>query len=195
MIFVNRRNRNVKSNHFKEVTLMPVIEEKKLTISNVKTITEDEKIKEMLWGEPTWFLFHTLAEKIKPEYFNTLRNKLFGFIKSICNNLPCPDCAKHATQYMNRINFDAIVNKEQLKLLLFKFHNDVNGKKKYKLFEFTNLDSKYSSAITINIVKNFFVHFSKKNFSVRLDTSNYQRTLLLKEFRFWLEKHHYCFEE
>lgn len=196
MIFVNRRNRNnIRPNYLKDINLMPVIEEKKLTTSNVKVITEEEKIKEMLWGEPTWFLFHTLAEKIKPQYFNTLRNKLFGFIKSICNNLPCPDCAKHATQYMNKINFDAIVNKEQLKLLLFKFHNEINSKKKYKLFEFTNLDSKYSSAITINIVRNFFVHFSKKNFSVRLDTSNYQRTLLLKEFRFWLEKNHYCFEE
>ena len=196
MIFVNRRNRNnTKSNNLKEINLMPPIEEKKLITSNVKAITEEERIKEMLWGEPTWFLFHTLAEKIKPEYFNTLRNKLFGFIKSICNNLPCPDCAKHATQYMNRINFNAIVNKEQLKLLLFKFHNEINENKKYQQFEFTDLDSKYSSAITINIVRNFFVHFSKKNFSVRLDTSNYQRTLLLKEFRTWLEKNHYCFYE
>lgn len=207
MIFVNRRNRNSIYNNIsninkKSTNVYIPIEQRVAALSSENISNKDniiiskgEKIKEMLWGEPTWFFFHTIAEKIKEEYFNELRLELFNFVKLICANLPCPDCAKHATSYMNKINFDNIVNKEQLKILFFKFHNEVNSKKKYELFDFSDLDDKYSNAITINIIKNFYYHYSKKNFNVRMDTSNYQRMVLLKQLRSWLEKHYYCFNE
>ena len=204
MIFVNRRNRNNSNrrnsefqfNQYFNINIKPAA----LPSDNIGekhniTINQEDKKKEMLWGEPTWFFFHTLAEKIKDEYFNELFIDLIKFVKLICSNLPCPDCAKHATSYMNKINFDAIKNKEQLKMLFFKFHNEVNKQKEFPLFEYTDLKQKYSSAITLNIIKNFFYHYSRKNFSVRLDTSNYQRMVLLKQLKVWLETHHYCFEE
>lgn len=204
MIFVNRRNRNNKANSNNTLTqfIIPINENKynaipSENISKVKNVPlkQEERVKEMLWGEPTWFFFHTIAEKIKDEHFNELKYELFNHIKAICNNLPCPDCAKHATGYMNKINFDAVRNKEQLKMLFFKFHNEVNTNKNYELFEYSDLHDKYSSAITINIVRNFFFHFSQKQFNIRLDTSNYQRRILLKQLKIWLEKYHYCFDE
>ena len=30
--------------------------------------------KKMKWGEPTWFLFHTLAHKIKEDNFSQIKN-------------------------------------------------------------------------------------------------------------------------
>ncbi len=200
MIFINRRNNrnnNNKSSNtsFNPVSIMPIVsmnpQVKK--IEPQKPIKK-ERVKEMLWGEPTWFLFHTLAEKIKETHFAELKNKLISFIKQICNNLPCHECAQHATSFVNGVNFDAIINKDQLKVFFFNFHNEVNRRKEYDVFEFPDIE-KYKNAVTINIVKNFFYHFGKKNYNVKLDVSGYQRSVLLKNFRTWLETHYYCFDE
>lgn len=197
MIFINRRNtRNNKpmdNSSFTPVTIMPI---SKLSETNNKIIKPviKPRVKEMLWGEPTWFLFHTLAEKIKEEYYNNLKTELIGFIKNICSNLPCPDCAQHATRYVNGVNFSAINTKEQLKVFFYTFHNEVNKRKDYEIFKFPDID-KYKNAVTINIIKNFFYHFNKKSYSVRLDINGHQRYLLLNDFRKWLEKYSYCFDE
>jgi len=52
---------------------------------------EPPKKKTMKWGEPTWFMFHTLAEKIKPEYFSIVRVDFLNIINTICANLPWPE--------------------------------------------------------------------------------------------------------
>ena len=196
MIFINRRNNNKNKNYsLNNINTMPVFEISPINTTNINTNPiENKRVKEMLWGEPTWFLFHTLAEKIKDKYFDGLKGKLFNFIKQICNNLPCPECAQHATQYINGVNFDAIRNKSQLKILLHTFHNTVNNIKGYDKFDYTDID-KYNNAITINIIKNFFHHFGKKHYSVRMDISGHQRSVILRNFRKWLEEHHYCFDE
>lgn len=202
MIFINRRNNRNNNNSrlssntsFNPVSIMPIsnIIPPVKKVEPIKTLKK-ERVKEMLWGEPTWFLFHTLAEKIKEEYFIKLKNELVSFIKQICNNLPCPDCAEHATRYINGVNFSSINNKEQLKVFFFNFHNEVNRRKEYDIFKFPDIE-KYKNAVTINIVKNFFYRFSKKSYSVRLDVNSHHRSLLLKNFRSWLEKHYYCFDE
>ena len=110
MIFINRRNsRNTNNNNIQtnNNSIMPIVHIRPPVVSNdVKPIIKKERVKEMLWGEPTWFLFHTLAEKTKDNYFPTIKNELFSFIKKICNNLPCPECAQHASRYVNGVNFD-----------------------------------------------------------------------------------------
>jgi hypothetical protein len=200
MIFINRRknNNNNKFSHTTNLTsinLMPIVEKSSIN-SNFITPkpVEEKRVKEMLWGEPTWFLFHTLAEKVKDEFFDEISSQLFNFIKQICNNLPCPECAQHASQYINGVNFDAIRNKSQLKILLFTFHNTVNNRKNYDKFDYADID-KYDTAITINIITNFFHHFGKKHYSVRMDISGHQRSIILRNFRKWLEEHYYCFDE
>ena len=100
------------------------------TLEENKVVEKKPRVKEMLWGEPTWFLFHTLAEKIKEEEFLNLRFELLGYIKKICGNLPCPTCAQHATKYLNGVNFNTIQTKKDLQFMLFSFHNDINKKKK-----------------------------------------------------------------
>ena len=159
--------------------------------SNVSHIAKNNesnpKIKEMTWGEPTWYLFHTLAEKVKDEYFSNLREILLRYITRICNNLPCPDCTHHATNYLRSINYDTIQTKEQLKHMLWQFHNVVNQRKGYILFPYEELNKKYSGAITMNIVRNFFYHYSRKQYNVRLSMDNLTRRNILKEMQQWLE--------
>ena len=48
----------------------------------------------------------------------TLKDQLLDIIKGICMNLPCPDCSNHATQYIKKLNYVSIKNKEDLKIFL-----------------------------------------------------------------------------
>lgn len=78
------------------------------------------------WGEPTWLLFHSLAERANPQKYEKHYLTVWNFIKEVCNGLPCPYCKQHATNYVSRIPSTSINTKEKLKQTLFKFHNHVN---------------------------------------------------------------------
>ncbi len=121
---------------------------------------EEPPKKIMLWGAPTWFFLHTVAEKVRPESFPIIRNELLKHIYNVCTNLPCPFCAKHAKMYLDSINFNMITTKEELKLMLFVFHNVVNAKKNNPIFLIEDLDAKYSLANMPRIFNHFIIHFN-----------------------------------
>jgi hypothetical protein len=150
--------------------------------------------KKVKWGEPTWFLLHTLSVKVKESEFKNIRIDLLNRIYAICTNLPCPDCANHAQKYLDNINFNTIQTKEDLKMLLFIFHNHVNIKKGYPLFPYEKLDEKYSLAITNNIIKNFMVHFSDRNRSLKLLAGDLQRSQLCIILKNWFNEKITCFD-
>lgn len=139
----------------------------------------------MLWGEPTWYMLHTLVEKVNESTFPNIRTSFIQFILRVCSNLPCPECANHATRYMQGINFEAITTKEQLKQLLWKFHNTVNQKKGHEFYPFEKLEI-YKRANVNNIVQNFIYHFEKKTYSMRLGTHNFNRGMAVTNVRNWL---------
>lgn len=143
--------------------------------------------KGMLWGEPTWFLLHCLAEKVHESSFQKIRKSLFNTIIQICGNLPCPECADHAIHYLQRINFDAIQTKEQLKTMLWTFHNTVNKKKHYPIFPFEKL-SQYNNANFSKIVQHFFYHYTKKNYGMRVGAHNFHRGLASKDIQKWFQE-------
>jgi hypothetical protein len=142
--------------------------------------------KQMSWGEPTWFLFHTLAEKVKDEYFDQIKIELFNNIISICGVLPCPICAQHATEYLRKIQINSIRTKKDFKELLFHFHNEVNKKKGYTLFSLDDLDNKYSNANTANIIKYFISVFQKKSNNVSAIATDMYKIRILQLFKGWL---------
>jgi len=139
---------------------------------NVNIVTADDYImevenrrngKKILWGEPFWNLFHVLAEKVGEDNFTIIRMELLNLIYTICSNLPCPDCKNHAVRYLNGVNFKTIKSKDQLKTMLFDFHNVVNVRKSYPLFPRNLLDSKYECANIISIINDFLKSFSHKH--------------------------------
>ena len=115
------------------------------------------------WGNITWYLFHGIAEKIKEDKFSENKELIIKIIKSICSNLPCPDCAEHATKTLNNINFDSIKNKDDLKDFLFKFHNIVNKRTNKEEYKKEELDKKYSTIIMPIIFNYFFKVYSINN--------------------------------
>jgi len=141
--------------------------------------------KKMKWGEPTWFLLHTLAEKVKDESFAEIRVGFLNIIYTICTNLPCPDCSNHAKTLLDGVNFNAIQTKAQLKQLLFEFHNNVNKRKGFPIFNYTDLDKKYTNAVTINIIYNFVKFFNPKNYSIRMIANDFHRERITEIIKGW----------
>jgi len=149
---------------------------------------ELKRPKSMKWGEPTWFFFHTIAEKVKEEKFDIIRKELLNLVYSICANLPCPDCASHASEYMNGINFNTIKTKQNFKDLLFTFHNAVNEKKGFEKFPYDKLDEKYSKAVFVNIVQNFLMHFQNKHSSIHMIANDLHRSRVVEQVKTWLQE-------
>jgi len=144
--------------------------------------------KKMAWGEPIWFLFHTLAEKVKQDHFSIVRKELLDTIYSICRSLPCPTCAEHASSYLNGINFNTLRTKEELKQMLFDFHNEVNAKKGFPLFLRSDLDEKYSKANTLNIIQHFMIQFKNKHKSIRMIANDFYRSNLIVVLKAWFNE-------
>ena len=157
-------------------------------------IPTEPPVKKVRWGEPTWFLFHTLSVKIKEHEFKRIRVELLNNIYGICINLPCPDCANHAKTYLDNINFNTIQTKEDFKQMLFVFHNEVNKRKGYPLFSYDKLDEKYSLAITNNIIRNFMVHFTDRNRSIKLLATDLYRVKLSEALKIWFNENIQSFD-
>lgn len=155
--------------------------------------TSSSTIKKMKWGEPTWILFHTLAEKVKPEYFQEIRMDMLNIIYTICSNLPCPDCAKHATMHLNSINFNNIRTQDDLRIMLYQFHNLVNKRKGIPEFPFDQLAPKYSSANTVNIIHYFMPFFEDKHASIRMIADDMHRSRIALQLKSWFNKNIGCF--
>jgi hypothetical protein len=160
------------------------------TIDNSKSL-ENTKTR---WGPSIWFLFHTLAEKIKEEKFASLKDELLDIIKGICMNLPCPDCSNHATQYIQKLNYVSIKNKDDLKIFLFNFHNHVNIRKGIKIFSLDELKSKYPNSNTINIINNFISVYQYKNKNFNMIANEIQRQRQLDIFKLWIKQNIQSFQ-
>jgi len=154
----------------------------------VNQISEEPPKPTMIWGPPIWFLFHTLAEKVKDDAFSFIRTDILNNIYSIATHLPCPVCSTHATEYFNRINLNSIRSKEELKIMLFQFHNEVNKRKGYPIFTMDELNSKYSNANTVNIIHNFMVHFKDRHRSPKLIADDLQRSRISVFLKEWFQK-------
>ena len=155
----------------------------------------EEQPKKMKWGEPTWYLFHTLAHKIKEEQFSYLKLEILNIITTICNNLPCPNCANHATEYMRKLNYNSIRTKQDLKNFLYQFHNEVNAKKGFAIFPYEELDEKYSKAVTVNIIRNFMVYFQDKHKSIHMIANDMHRARISNNLKEWFNINIHYFDK
>lgn len=151
--------------------------------------------KVMKWGEPTWFLFHTLSVKIKEEEFVRVKDDLLNLVYSICINLPCPICSDHAKEYFKTINFKAIQSKTQLIDFFHQFHNMVNKRKHFEPFPRDQVEEKYSKAITKNIFLYFQQSFKDESYNPKHISDQYIRQRVLKGFNEWFYKNLYAFDE
>lgn len=147
-----------------------------------------------VWGNNIWYLFHTIAEKIDDNKFKESINDIEDVIKLICGNLPCPDCSKHASAEMAKVNFKSMTNKKQLKTMLFNFHNYVNKNLKKPLFKEENLE-KYKLANINLIINNFFIIFNSNSNIPQLMNQSFHRQHNLPKIKDALQRIQHNFTE
>lgn len=145
------------------------------------------------WGPPIWILFHTLIEKLKEEDYNKVGYELYGFIKNICNNLPCPECASHATRFLSGVKLETINSKESLRKIIYVLHQNVNMRKQKKSFSYEDLGI-YKSKNIINVFNNFVHSFKSNTGNMKLLTEGFQRQIIIKNFKKWFLKNFKSFQ-
>ena len=130
------------------------------------------------WGNATWFIFHTLAYKLKDGYTSEIGNLCKHFML-ICGNLPCPDCRQHAISILSKSNIKNIKTRDQLIHFLLQFHNIVNRRLKKSEFSIEEHNKLYSRSYTVNIINNFINIMSKNanNSKAMLDTFSRKRVV------------------
>lgn len=133
----------------------------------INAAVQPEAKPKMKWGAPTWTFLHTLVEQFKDTSFRAMRQDLFRIIFTICTNLPCPICSKHAVEYLSKINVNSIQTKQDMIHMLFAFHNEVNTRKSVAPFPIDGLD-KYKSGNYKAIANNFIVFFQEKTRNIHL---------------------------
>lgn len=123
------------------------------------------------WGTATWYLFHTLAEKLKTEYDNSAELKLlYSHIKKICYNLPCPDCQQHSIQTLSTVNENAVTSSKSVFIrFLWQFHNKVTRDNGGKEFSFEELTALYQKANTRLVIQNFITVMNMKGSDLRIN--------------------------
>jgi hypothetical protein len=143
------------------------------------------------WGPIIWCFIHTFVEKIKEDQFNNIGFQTFNTIKQICKNLPCPECSSHATQFLSKINFNFIKTKNDLKSLMYIFHNVVNKNKKKELFNVAYLNM-YKNKNLIKVYNDFVSVYQTRG-NTKLMADSFARDITMKQLKSFLLNNHQYF--
>lgn len=140
-----------------------------------------------VWGNNIWYLFHTIAEKIDNNKFKDSIEDIENVITLICSNLPCPECSKHASAEIKKVNFKNMTNKKQLQMMLYNFHNYVNKNLKKRQFKEEELEI-YKNANFNLIFNNFFIIFGSNANIPQLMNQSFHRQHNLPKIKEALER-------
>lgn len=131
------------------------------------------------WGTPTWVFFHTIIAKIDESKYMDYREELLGNIKRLCEVLPCPDCADHATRFLSKIHASRLPSKESFKQMLFYFHNHVNYRRHQPAFSYDKIA--IYDTLNLSYITNVFVtEFTRPLHNPRYFTDGMARNTRVK---------------
>jgi hypothetical protein len=86
---------------------------------------------------------------------------------------------------MNSVNYNTIQTKEDLKDMLYNFHNAVNMRKNYEPFNREELDSTYSQFNTIAVAQEFMFYYKDRQRSVKLVADDMMRSKIAVNIQNW----------
>lgn len=133
------------------------------------------------WGNISWILMHSLAQKVIENKFVNCKQILIKIIFDICNNLPCPDCREHANKLLKSSNINKVSNKKELISFLCEFHNIVNKKLKKPTKNIEEVEKQYSMAKLNMIIITFFRVYNSVMYNEKMLADSFRRKIFLKK--------------
>jgi hypothetical protein len=131
-----------------------------------------------VWGPPVWIFLHTFSVNISEYGYSKVGMQFYAYLTRICRLLPCPDCAEHATKFINGVKVGLLRTKYDMANMLCTFHNHVNARKKLPLFNHSNLGY-YENVSIVGAFNNFVKAFTIP--SQRLMNETLQRKMLVSQ--------------
>jgi len=92
------------------------------------------------------------------------------------------------------VDKDKITNKEDLKLMLLNFHNNVNLRLKKPEYNYQQLNDKYKTANFYHIANSFFYFFEDKHKTVNMLSNDMFTKRVSNNIRNWLDDNKEHFE-
>ena len=135
------------------------------------------------WGIPTWIFLHTLVAKLPDHAY--VAEEVLGHVKRLCSVLPCPDCAGHATSYLEKIHAKHVPTREAFRQMLWTFHNSVNIRLKKPVFRYEQL-AIYDRVHLGYVYATFLREFMKPLHNPRLFMDSMARTRIVDDFKAWM---------
>jgi hypothetical protein len=188
---ISKKNQQKTIHSIANLKPLPYVNKKASKVEINKTTTTT--VPKILWGPAIWSFLHCLAEKVKDSSYDLLKKDIFFHIESICKNLPCPTCSSHASQYLQKVDFTKLRTKEDLKLMLYNFHNVVNkrlGKPEYKIID---MHMKYPQLNFYDEINMFFKFFENKHKTVNMLSNDIYTMRISKNIKHWLSENIYHF--
>tara|TARA_Y100001970_G_scaffold291041_1_gene426827 strand:- start:3101 stop:3562 length:462 start_codon:yes stop_codon:yes gene_type:complete len=142
-----------------------------------------------LWGNATWILFHTFAEKVNEHFYQQHYPVCLNMFKKICQYLPCPVCCEHATAYLKYIKPQHVNTKAKLQHMFYTFHNEVNRRIRTPLYPKENLilyREKTMNSVLHNFVQTYAKKYNSTLLAGQISSRNTRRRIahsVLKWFR------------
>ena len=145
-------------------------------------------MQKQIWGNATWFILHVLAEKLRPESEHIIPH-LIHHIESLCANLPCPDCADHASRLFSTANLSTIKDRESLRKFLYELHKLVNEKLGKHTPSYSECNQLYARGNTNKIIRHFFAVMANIRSHDKAMIYGFRRTQCLQGFAHFLDAH------
>ena len=134
----------------------------------------------------------SICQLIKDEYFLEEKASIIMQIKSICNNLPCPQCAQHATSNLKKMSFDSIHTKKDLTYCIWAFHNIVNKSTHNPQVPLDFIDI-YKYAKLNDVLKRFIYVYKRAFVSNRYIMYKFHSQLAVKKFIKYMRENQHKF--
>lgn len=144
------------------------------------------------WGNATWYMMHTLAQKLRPENSSAVPVIITHF-ENICRNLPCPDCAEHASRMFATANIHAVVDKSTLIQFLYQLHEAVNRRLRKQSLSMDACQELYSRAHTMSILTHFFHVMKNIKSQDRAMIYGFRRQQCIKAFATFIDANLHLF--
>lgn len=138
-------------------------------------------MKKAEWGPLVWKVLHCITLKIKDEEFQKEKEQIIRIISGICSNLPCPQCASHASGIIKKHRLRDVKNKHDMIRFVYLMHNQVNRRLKKQYCPFEKIQE-YNGFILKSLLNDYFNMNLKAKYNEKMMLHSYHRKTFMKTF-------------